>query len=79
MYLLHNIHSPISICQHMLLKEQKYITTKQEGKGKQAEGKQRTDWTEIGGALNLSIVVPGEIALCPAHSIVPENPVDLNM
>lgn len=44
MYLFHNTHSPISIRQHMLLKEQKYITIKQEGKGKQAEGKQRIDW-----------------------------------
>lgn len=78
MYLFHNTHSPISICQHMLLKEQKYITIKQEGKGKQAEGKQ-SDWTEIGGALNPSIIVPGEIALCPACSIVSENSVDLNM
>lgn len=79
MYLFHNTHSPISILQHMLLKERKYITIKQEGKGKQAEGKQRIDWTEIGGALNPSIIVPGEIALCPAHSIVSENSIDLNM
>lgn len=79
MYFFHNTHSPISIHQHMLLKEQKYITIKQQGKGKQAEGMQRIDWTKIAGALNPSIIVPGEIALCPAHSIVSENSVDLNM